>query len=752
LLLLNTQGGKAGAQPRLGEWRLLADPTMHHASLGEGDLLAVSLGGHEIHRSGQHVVFGFHHNRAARLKALRWVNGEASDTYQSNVRELLVEGSMETPVGPWTAIGSFDLSAADGKGGVFETELPEEPWARFVRLSWPKAEENRRTREPQSIHLMESEAGAGYRSILGEWGGGTPAAFLEFQAGTTADAADFSALRVDSARDRPFPLQRESWQDSVVWVDAGWEDWYALPAVSHRSRLEVQIECPPFLKASARLFDGNGKPVPCESRKQGSSQLSVLFVAQPGVDYRLHVFEPKRSVVYLWDVSGSMSRFVESISNAVLEFARGLNPHSEQVLLLPFDEPVKFLSEDWLSDPMKLQQMVRHYDAPDSSHAHLNLIAALERLKKQEGTRAAIVITDCESSRVHNEKLWEVLHEVRPAVFSFHTSDQTAHYGVEQDDMQDWASVAGGFYHQTRAPLELDTAFARVQASLRRPAAYRVRLLEPELSPSTLAVLDARDPNAIKDPSREGLMLIADVSASMRAVMADGRTKAVAAKQVIEDLLRHALPEGVHFGMRVFGHRGGKDCESELWMPLGPLNPEVAVARLAELRSSSLGNTALAESLGKVREDLSAFEGKKRVVVLTDGEETCRGDVAAVIQSLAGEGLDVVVNLVGFTLESADAKQRYANWMQATGGRYYDAADVEALSQALREALTPDVLPAFRVVDDLGKVVAEGMVGDAPMTLDSGHYRVEILDPTGTQVHEVDAFESELRIAYKGPR
>jgi Mg-chelatase subunit ChlD len=131
--------------------------------------------------------------------------------------------------------------------------------------------------------------------------------------------------------------------------------------------------------------------------KRGATRTEFLLLAEPKVRYRVHVYEPKRSIVYLWDVSGSMSSFVASIENAVLKFAREIDPASEKVQLLPFDEPPRFLLENWASDSYTLEGTVRNYDPPGSSYAHLSLKAATDLLKDQEGTKAAIVITDCET-------------------------------------------------------------------------------------------------------------------------------------------------------------------------------------------------------------------------------------------------------------------------------------------------------------------------------------------------------------------
>ncbi len=750
LRLLSTQSGNADQIPHLGEWRMLADPQQIVSTLGDIDLLDEKLGGHRIREEDrQSRVYGFQHDRCARLHSLIWQNKEVSSTTYGNAPEVMLEISEESPVGPWRTLGRYDLTSADSADSLtLEIPLDGEPWARFLRLSWENHKTASYTNPPEKVSLIEKPVSQTYRSVLGEWEGPTPFAFKEYLAKLEGGQDRVELKRIQSSQVIPYRLVPETWVDSVAWINESWEDWYEIEPVNVKKQLKVAVEAKPFVKVAVQILDDRGKPLDVAENSQGAYRKTFTFLADAGVSYQVHVYEPKRSIVYLWDVSGSMSRFVESIENAVLKFADDIDPISEKVQLLPFDEPPVFLTDGWVSDSYDLQSMIRNYDAPSSSYAHLNLLEATQALATQEGTKAAIVITDCESSRDVNNKLWQALEKVKPAVFTFQTSDQTSAYRIEQDDMQDWAAVAGGFYHNTRATQELDTAFEKVQAYLRRPAPYRIHLTAPELKPAFIEVKDARDKSTVRSPEKDGVLLIIDASASMRENLPDGQMKVTAAKAVIQDLVEHALPAGVNFGLRVFGHRGSADCASELMIPVTPLQVDRVKQQLMLIRSSSLGNTALGEALGWAKEDLKTLEGLKRVVVLTDGEETCHGDPAAAIAGLAAAGMDVTVNIVGFTLGDADVKSSYGNWVKSTGGKYYDAQDAQALGNALREAMTPVELPKYEIYDSSGALIKSGQVGDGPTEVESGVYKVKILDPEHPLEEIVEAFERSVTIDY----
>lgn len=750
LRIHNTQSGKEGQKPHLGEWRMIAKPTVTVAGIEEVDLLKKENGGHWIHGDEQSRVYGFQHNRAARVKALVWRNKNLSTDRWGNVHEVKVDISEDSPVGPWKTLGSFDVSAADIDGNLtVSVPIEGSPLVRFVKFSWGNPEHANNAKNPESIGLIELDVSENYRSAIGEWKGPTQFAYPEYLEKRSGGKEVVELKRIDSSMGQPYALEPEKWVNSVAWINKGWEDWYEIEAVKVKKQLQFTVEAKPFVKVAVDILDDKGQPVKVNENTMGAFRKEFTFLADPGVKYRVHVYEPKRSIVYLWDVSGSMSAFVESIENAVLKFGEEIDPDSEKVQLLPFDEPPQFLLDDWASDSYTLQTTVRNYKAPSSSYAHLNLIAATEMLAEQQGTKAAIVITDCQSPRTVNDKLWSVLDKVKPAVFTFQTSDQTSGYSQEQDDMQDWAAVAGGFYHNTRATEELDTAFEKVQSYLRRPAPYRINLTAPELKPSFIAVKDARDKSTIRNPEQDGVLLIIDASASMRENLPDGQMKVTAAKAVINDLAANYLPEGVNFGLRVFGHRGSGNCVSELMMPVAPLDPAAVQQKLMFVRSSSLGNTALAEALSFAAEDLKELSGLKRVVVLTDGEETCHGDPAAEIAKLADAGLDVTVNIVGFTLGDEKVKADYTNWVKSTGGKYFDAQDLDALGSALQEAMTPVELPKYEIYDSTGDLVKYGQVGDGKTEVESGVYTVKILDPENPRTEEVEAFETTITIDYK---
>jgi hypothetical protein len=157
-------------------------------------------------------------------------------------------------------------------------------------------------------------------------------------------------------------------------------------------------------------------------------------------------------------------------------------------------------------------------------------------------------------------------------------------------------------------------------------------------------------------------------------------------------------------------------------IPVQPLDPQYFVSSVEGIVPQNLAKTPIAASLRMVGEDLAGTPGRKTVVLLTDGEETCGGDPRAEIAALAATDVEVRVNIVGFAVEDASLKAEFAEWARIGRGRYIDAAGAADLDAALGEAAAL----AFTVRDAAGAVAASGTVGGGNVALPAGSYRVEI--------------------------
>jgi hypothetical protein len=182
--------------------------------------------------------------------------------------------------------------------------------------------------------------------------------------------------------------------------------------------------------------------------------------------------------------------------------------------------------------------------------------------------------------------------------------------------------------------------------------------------------------------AESNVLFIFDASGSMKKEI-DGKSRIAVAKEAFGNTVLR-MPQTARTGLMVFGAQRAKDCSDiALVSPIGAQPPAQLMLSIAGVEAK--GETPIAEAVRQGAEVLRQFpDAKNSIVLLTDGIEECQGDPCAAAEAVKGLGVDLKINIVGFTL---DSKQRAAIecMSNATGGQYYDAANADALVKALTE-------------------------------------------------------------------
>jgi len=189
----------------------------------------------------------------------------------------------------------------------------------------------------------------------------------------------------------------------------------------------------------------------------------------------------------------------------------------------------------------------------------------------------------------------------------------------------------------------------------------------------------------------EGIVFILDASNSMNQTLNDVATKFEWAKEALTVVIAE-LPEEVPFAVVTFGHRVSKDLpeesclDIELLVPYG-IHPdrEPILARIAAVEAK--GKTPLAKALSFAA---GVSDGPARLVLLTDGEETCGGDPLLVAQEVCGQGSTLDVVAVGVAQEVAALLGSLA---RTCGGRFVVTQDPAELPALFREVAIPTPPP-----------------------------------------------------------
>ncbi len=205
-----------------------------------------------------------------------------------------------------------------------------------------------------------------------------------------------------------------------------------------------------------------------------------------------------------------------------------------------------------------------------------------------------------------------------------------------------------------------------------------------------------------------GYMFILDASNSMNDPWTAGKTKIAWAKEALIQTIQ-AIPEGTPFGVVAFGHRlpGEPKAQScadiEILVAYGAHTAAERAALIQRIQGlSAKGWTPLAESL---RVAASAAPTGTRLILLTDGEETCGGDPLAVATNLCRSGY--VLDVVGIAL-GAPAQASLRALAEKCGGKFVLAEDAAALPRLLIEVVEakppveiPACLAKYRVAPEI---------------------------------------------------
>ena len=225
----------------------------------------------------------------------------------------------------------------------------------------------------------------------------------------------------------------------------------------------------------------------------------------------------------------------------------------------------------------------------------------------------------------------------------------------------------------------------------------------------------------------KALGIIFDASGSMLQRI-DGQRRIEIARNATARLIADIVPEGTFFALTAFGYTADA-CDIRDLVRLAPLDRRAAIDAVQQIPAINRSKTPLGHSLDRMISQMADHGGPRTIVLMTDGEETCDGDVEQVLRRAQRAGIDIVLNIVGFALDDAELVATLEEWAAIGGGTYFDTDDFDSLAAALQasaEVVVPPVpegLASFAVFSALGDFVARVAAGEA-ITLQPGTYRL----------------------------
>jgi Ca-activated chloride channel family protein len=231
--------------------------------------------------------------------------------------------------------------------------------------------------------------------------------------------------------------------------------------------------------------------------------------------------------------------------------------------------------------------------------------------------------------------------------------------------------------------------------------------------------------------------LVLDVSGSMRARDIDGQSRMAAAKQAFNEVL-DATPEEVELGIRTLGadypgddrKTGCKDT-AQLY-PVGPLDRTEAKTAVATL--SPTGWTPIGPALLKAADDLDGGDGSKRIVLISDGEDTCAPlDPCEVAREIAAKGIGLTIDTLGL-VPTAELSRQLSCIAEATGGTYTSVEHQDELTDRVNQLVDRAADPVVTPVPVVGAAecaeapaLKSGLFTDREEFGQQRWYRVDVL-------------------------
>jgi len=183
----------------------------------------------------------------------------------------------------------------------------------------------------------------------------------------------------------------------------------------------------------------------------------------------------------------------------------------------------------------------------------------------------------------------------------------------------------------------------------------------------------------------ENILIILDASGSMWGQILLGdpgntraqRCKIEVAEKVLEEYVDDLDEEKVNVGLRIFGRHREKGCkDSQLIIPVGPLDKEAFKKTMKRVKPGHLGKTPIAYSLRKALVDISTPDdmwrfldegefsgGEKSIILITDGEGGCDSieEVRGLEDDLRLLGVDILkINVIELKVSQKEKRDQMA--------------------------------------------------------------------------------------------
>ncbi len=491
--------------------------------------------------------------------------------------------------------------------------------------------------------------------------------------------------------------------------------------------LTLYIDTAGFLRPACTLSSKDGTRVEPSGVEYTGNTLTINYIIEAD-DYYLKIVQPDTYLAIVYDDSSSMGESVPTVKRVLKGYLDNLGEGLNLKLMKYADEPVEL--SDFTHDPSELKKAIdSEVGAGGGTDTFPGLMAAIESVRGQQGNRAVLAILD-EIAGDDLKKYIELWDMILDSGVCFTTigvqggwDDKDVFFKNTRKQIFSELAYAsrGQFFHSPSDEMVEKSANVLFN-QLTSPVEYRLRAewKKKTKKPGFIQILFEE---GVEKESAKNVELLLDASNSMWGQI-EGESKIAIAKTVLEQTI-DGLPEKMNVGLRLYGHRyplkDDRACQdTELKVPIGPVNKVQLLDIIKKIQPR--GKTPLVYSVLQAGNDFQASQSGS-IILITDGIESCNGDINSIGPALKELGIELKLHIVGFDIKEAAARAELEAIAKSTEGTYLDAKDSQELLSSLEQTLQVE----YEILDEEGKAAAKGFAGGESVQVMEGTYTLRLL-------------------------
>ena len=201
-----------------------------------------------------------------------------------------------------------------------------------------------------------------------------------------------------------------------------------------------------------------------------------------------------------------------------------------------------------------------------------------------------------------------------------------------------------------------------------------------------------------KLPDKTRILFLLDASGSMQEQWErPNQTRWSVAKSILTKIVDSLRQNSkLELGLRVYGHRSPQEIKNckDTWLevPFKAKNHTLIIDKLGEIKPK--GVTPITYSLEQAANDFPAGPGYRNIVILiTDGIESCGGDLCATSRALQKKGVFLRPYIIGLGLRSEKTLECAGKYIDAdTPGKFFEVLNESIESSFAKTTVSVELL------------------------------------------------------------